>query len=181
MKNPTRPTAPILSLRTALFAGLALIAATGVAADSAESTTSTAHAGYHSAMVKSMSTMAEHMSAHNMTGNPDKDFLLMMIPHHQGAVDMAKIQVKYGKDPALIKMAQTIIDSQEKEIKDMEDHLKRYTNATTSTATTASHPHAPLAAPYDRSDKILAFERCRPRAASPPKSFSITSRRMTSR
>ena len=40
----------------------------------------------------------------------------MMIPHHQGAVDMAKIELQYGNDPALKKMAEQIIASQESEI-----------------------------------------------------------------
>ena len=45
----------------------------------------------------------------------------MMIPHHQGAIDMAKVELKYGKDPELKKLAQDIIDAQEKEISFMKD------------------------------------------------------------
>ena len=50
------------------------------------------------------------------TGNPDYDFTAMMIPHHQGAVDMAKTELQYGKDPQLRKLAHDIVASQEKEI-----------------------------------------------------------------
>lgn len=50
------------------------------------------------------------------TGNADKDFVAHMIPHHAGAVDMAQVQLKYGKDPELLKMARDIIKSQEKEM-----------------------------------------------------------------
>ncbi len=50
------------------------------------------------------------------TGNADRDFVAGMIPHHQGAVDMARVELKYGTDPELRKMAQDIIDSQTKEI-----------------------------------------------------------------
>ena len=50
------------------------------------------------------------------TGDADKDFVAHMIPHHAGAVDMAQVQLKYGKDPELLKMARDIIKSQEKEI-----------------------------------------------------------------
>jgi uncharacterized protein (DUF305 family) len=53
------------------------------------------------------------------SGEPDKDFVAMMIPHHQGAIDMAKVELQYGKDPTLKTMAKMIVSAQEKEIKEM--------------------------------------------------------------
>ena len=50
------------------------------------------------------------------TGNSDRDFATMMIPHHQGAIDMARVQLQHGKDPELLRLAQKIIDDQEREI-----------------------------------------------------------------
>ncbi len=50
------------------------------------------------------------------TGDADKDFVSHMIAHHQGAVDMAQVLLKHGKDPELRKMAQDIIKAQESEI-----------------------------------------------------------------
>jgi uncharacterized protein (DUF305 family) len=66
------------------------------------------------------------MAAMNVkpTGNADKDFVLMMIPHHQGAIDMAKIQLDFGHDPAIRALAQGIIAAQEKEIGEMQEWLK---------------------------------------------------------
>lgn len=58
------------------------------------------------------------------SGNPDIDFVKGMIAHHQGAVDMAKIQLKYGKDPEMRRLAENIISSQEVEIKEMKKWMK---------------------------------------------------------
>lgn len=56
------------------------------------------------------------------SGDADKDFAMMMIPHHQGAIGMAEVELKYGKDPVLKEMAQKIIDAQKKEI----DEFKKW-------------------------------------------------------
>ena len=58
------------------------------------------------------------------SGDPDRDFAVMMIPHHQGAVDMARIQLQYGKDPVLRRLAQGIIVEQLQEIDVMKRRLK---------------------------------------------------------
>ena len=49
------------------------------------------------------------------TGNADRDFVTGMLPHHQGAIDMARVELRYGHDPALHKLARGIIASQAKE------------------------------------------------------------------
>ena len=59
------------------------------------------------------------------TGNADIDFVKGMIPHHQGAVAMAKVVLAHGKDPELKKLAEGIIADQEKEIAFMTAWLKK--------------------------------------------------------
>ena len=75
-------------------------------------------------MDDSMAVMNYGMTAAPMTGNPDHDFAAMMIPHHQGAVDMAKIEMLYGKDPVLRRLAQEIIITQGSEIAVMQKQLR---------------------------------------------------------
>jgi hypothetical protein len=62
-----------------------------------------------------MSTMMAGMSG-KPTGDIDRDFVDMMVPHHQGAVDMAKSELKYGHNEQLRRLAQEIIVTQQQEI-----------------------------------------------------------------
>jgi uncharacterized protein (DUF305 family) len=74
------------------------------------------------AFAASMQTMMKGMNV-KPTGKPDKDFVLMMIPHHQGAIDMAKVELQFGSDPGLRQLATDIVAAQEKEIAQMKDWL----------------------------------------------------------
>ncbi|GII34599.1 hypothetical protein Pmi06nite_80410 [Planotetraspora mira] len=82
--------------------------------------------------------MNKGMMGARMTGDPDRDFAAMMIPHHQGAVDMARAELTYGKDPVLRRLAQEIAVTQQQEIEVMRRHI-----ATLPPATSAPRPGAP--------------------------------------
>ena len=60
------------------------------------------------------------------TANADADFAFNMIAHHQSGVDMAKVELEKGKDPEMKKLAQNIIDSQGKEIAQMQAWLAKH-------------------------------------------------------
>ena len=77
------------------------------------------------ALMKSMETMHSAMADLEPSGNDDADFANMMLPHHQAAVDMAKAELLYGKDPQMRRLAQEIITDQESEIQLMHLWLGR--------------------------------------------------------
>ena len=70
-------------------------------------------------MMSAMDKMSKEMAAVPMTGDADRDFVGMMIPHHQGAIDMARNEIAHGKDPAMLKLARAIVAAQDKEIAEM--------------------------------------------------------------
>ena len=73
---------------------------------------------------RAMRAMMKDMGAQE-SGNVQKDFLVGMIVHHQGAVDVSKIVLEYSKDETVRKIAQDIISAQEAEIKQMNEMIKR--------------------------------------------------------
>jgi uncharacterized protein (DUF305 family) len=75
------------------------------------------------AYMQGMDRMHPAMMAGVMADDPDVAFVCGMIPHHQGAIDMAKVQLQYGKDPWVREMAQKVIDSQTSEIAEMRKWL----------------------------------------------------------
>jgi uncharacterized protein (DUF305 family) len=77
-------------------------------------------------MDDAMEVMDDGMKRAPMDGVSEHDFVTMMIPHHQGAIDTAKALLLYAKDPELRNLAQGIITEQQNEIKVMQAWLQRY-------------------------------------------------------
>ena len=70
-----------------------------------------------------MARMMQDMHGPGYVGNADIDFLAMMIPHHAGAVDMARLVLQHGRDPATRQLADEIIAGQTTEIESMQRRL----------------------------------------------------------
>src|SRR5713101_5358149 len=102
----------VLGLLTALAAGAQLRPAA---------------AQFMQAMNSSMERMDRQMASAPMNGDVDHDFAAMMIPHHQGAIDMAKTELIYGKDPVMRRLAQEILVDQQSEIDAMQLWLTKKT------------------------------------------------------
>ncbi|MEG8033728.1 MULTISPECIES: DUF305 domain-containing protein [Sphingomonas] len=118
--------------RTALLTAIAVSVSTGALAQTD---------GFASAMDAAMARMHGAM----MTGyssDPDRDFAKMMIPHHQGAIDMAEVELRFGKDERLRRLAQGIIVEQRQEIAVMQGILSEGGALPLHTEPTATgHPH----------------------------------------
>ena len=85
------------------------------------------------------------------TGDVDRDFVAMMVPHHQGAVDMAKAELKYGRNEQLRRLAKGIVAQQQREIRVMRDAVS---DGRSSAAQSPQQPHVqllPQSAPNDGS------------------------------
>jgi YVTN family beta-propeller protein len=112
-----------------------------------------------------MATMDNGMAGAPMTGDPDRDFMAMMIPHHQGAMDMAKAVLAHGKDPIVRRLAQEIITTQQAEIELMQRRLVQMPQATPmigvpeTTSVNNSREEAPLAPTAPAPDRDRSHDR----------------------
>jgi len=97
-----------------LAGGLALMLALATAA-ARQPDSPQAQDAFPAQMDAAMTRMHQAMSA-AFSGDPDRDFAAMMIPHHQGAIDMAEIELRFGRDERLRRLAQGIIVEQQQEI-----------------------------------------------------------------
>ena len=77
------------------------------------------------AMHAGMEKMMHDMHSAVPSGNPDVDFLAMMIPHHEGAVEMARLLLIHGRDPLVRQLADEIISGQMTEVAAMRGRLAR--------------------------------------------------------
>ena len=109
--NRLRRSVPACALLLGLMAGAAVAQGQAVMADTFAST-----------MRSAMARMEDAMMA-PASGNADRDFAAMMIPHHQGAVEMAEAELRFGHDPVLRRLAQGIIVEQRQEIAVMHQAL----------------------------------------------------------
>lgn len=76
----------------------------------------TSQRAFQDLMDEAMARMHAGMESAPRTGDPDRDFVTQMIPHHQGAIDMARALLVHGKDPGLQRLAKEILTDQQSEI-----------------------------------------------------------------
>ena len=76
--------------------------------------------------MQGMNQMHQDMMAAAQYKDPDVAFAAGMLPHHIGAVKMAEVELKYGKDPEMRKLAENIINAQQAEIEQMQKWLKAH-------------------------------------------------------
>jgi uncharacterized protein (DUF305 family) len=95
-----------------VVAAIAVAALVGVTTPPSRSPAELAFGAEHRA---AMDRMMKHMDAGH-SGNVDRDFAAMMIPHHQGAIDMALAELRHGRNERLRRLAQGIVVEQQQEI-----------------------------------------------------------------
>lgn len=78
------------------------------------------------AMLEDMRAMDRATAGMKMTGNQDRDFIEMMIPHHQAAIDMSAIEMRSGRDARVKKVAKGIFDGQSKDVREMKGWYKAW-------------------------------------------------------
>jgi uncharacterized protein (DUF305 family) len=105
----------------------ALIAAVSIAAIAQ---TEPRMRSFMQAMKESMERMDNGMKSASMNGDLDHDFATMMIPHHEGAIDMAKAELLYGKHPVMRRLAEEIVVDQQSEIQAMQLWLSKQPTTT---------------------------------------------------
>ena len=105
----TKTVVPALELSVVFLLGLLFGGAAAPAGRSGDGD------GFRAMMNDAISRMHQDMHV-PYTGDTDRDFARMMIPHHQGAIDMAMVEIRYGKDGRLQRLAQEIIVTQQQEI-----------------------------------------------------------------
>ena len=116
-----------MALRTLAAASLAILVASAAHAGDSPAMNMASGAADSAATQDYKSRMAKmHTGMGHYTGNADYDFVANMLPHHEGAVDMANVELKYGTDPELRTLAKNIVVAQEKEIGFMQAWLAKH-------------------------------------------------------